>query len=409
MKRFLYLFIILAAIGLVVAAGFFLQYRSEPAPQQPEAQPAGDTLPIAPSPSFEAPPAAQDEPAATNLPEPVFLGNGLRVLSPRPTYAFAVRTDGSLLLASPDGTISELRGATLNTLSPTVIADIQTISFSFDASKILAVFGDRSEPQVALFDVKSKTWQPFPAAATSAAWSPNDLRVAYLSQKSGAVSLNTLNIADAKAKPQELTRVRFADVTLAWNNPDQILLQERASGLVPTSAWNWDTKKKALVLFAEDQRGFETRWAPGAANGLAFVAGERGYGGSFLLVSPQGDVRETFSFLTFPEKCAFGSMPIPAELRSSSTPSGATIINSLRCAVPRDSTALASVILPDTYRKRAIFTVDDFYEIDLATGATRTILADPGQTLDAMKVAASGDMLYFVNRYDQKLYSLQIK
>jgi len=407
MKRFLYLLIILAAIGIVVAAGFFLQYRSEPATQQPEEQPTGDTLPIALSPSFEVPPATQDEPAATELlAKPVALGNGLRVLSPRPTHAFAVRADSSLLLAGPDGTISELRGTTLNTLSPTVIANIQSISFSFDASKILAVFGDRSEPQVALFDVKSKTWQPFPAPATSAAWSPNDLRVAYLSQKNGVVALNTLNIADAKAKPQELARVRFADVTLAWNSPDQILLQERASGMAAASAWNWDIKKKALILFAEDQRGFETRWLPNTANGLAFVAGERGYGGSLLLISPQGDVRETFSFLTLPEKCAFASYTLsPLGKATTSTPA----VSSLVCAVPRDSAALESVILPDAYRKRAVFTTDDFYEIDLATGATRTVLADPGQSLDATKVTVSGDMLYFINRYDQKLYSLTLK
>ena len=410
MKRLSYLLIILAVIGIIAGAAFFLRYRSEPAPQQPEAQPAGGTLPVAPSPSFKnASATTQSTPSETPA-EPIALGSGLRILSQRPVHAFTVRADGTLLLAGPDGTIFELRGTTANTLSPTAIANLQTVSFSFNASKILAVFGDRSTPEVALFDVKSKTWQPFLAPATSAAWSPNDLRVAYLSQKSGAISLNTLNVADARAKPQELTRVHFADVTLAWNLPDQILLQERASGMVAASAWNWDVKKKTLVPFAEDQRGFETRWLPNAASGLAFIAGQRGYGGSLLLISPQGDVRETFSFLTLPRKCAFGSVPLPAELRTSSgTPSGTAITTSLFCAVPRDRATLESVILPDAYYKRAVFTIDDFYEINLVTGAIRTVLADPQQSLDATNVAVSGDTLYFVNRYDQKLYSFQIK
>jgi hypothetical protein len=120
-------------------------------------------------------------------------------------------------------------------------------------------------------------------------------------------------------------------------------------------------------------------------------------------------VRETFSFLSFPEKCAFASEPLPEELRRATSTPATPLVTTLICAVPRDAETLEASILPDTYRKRAVFTVDDFYRINLATGAIQTVSVDSPQPLDATNAAVSGDALYFINRYDQKLYSLQVK
>ncbi|MBI2623302.1 MAG: hypothetical protein HYW65_01880 [Candidatus Liptonbacteria bacterium] len=414
MKRLLYLLIILAVAGAVVLAGFFLRYRNEPVAPSPAEEMAGEELPapeLAPT-ETSGGATAEMPPAPASPSEPVLLGDGLRILYQNPVFALAPAPNGGVLVMGIDGAVAAVRD-TAATLSPTPIAELQKALFSAGGVKALALFGDRTAPQAGVFDVASKTWQPFPFSIIDAAWSPNDSRAAYLArQNSGAVVLGVLDLANAKAKPQELLRARFADITLAWPLPDLIFLQERPSAAVPARAWIFDMKKKMLAPFAEEQRGLAVRWpAPAGASGppgewLAFAAGDAGRGGRLYLVSPQGTIREELTFLTLPQKCAsFGGGAAPKAASAAPSSAPATLI----CAVPRDADTLNVSALPDAYWKRALFTEDVFLMINLATGATRTLFDDAARPLDADMLAVSGDTLYFINRYDQKLYSLQIK
>jgi hypothetical protein len=423
MKRLLYLLTLLAALGIAVAAFFFFRYRSEPTAPPPEETPLEGTLPADAKPLSLTPPAEPEEktPEVSQPAAPVSLGGGLRIISHSPTAAFAAAPNGDVVAVGTNGTVIAVRGAVTDSLSPTTIADLRSAKFSANAAKLLALFGDAEAPQAGVFDVTSKTWQPFPLSVVDFAWAPEGLRAAYLARQKNMTVLGVLDLGDAKGKPQELARFHFADVALSWPSGNRLFLKERASALVPVRAWNFDVKAKTLTPFAEEQRGLEVMWS--RDEGLAFVAGEGGRGGNLYLISPQGSIREGLSLLTLPEKCAFSHLPasqagppaFPAAPKATSTaPSAlpdrqAGAPTALFCAVPRDTAVLRNTPLPDAYYKKSHFTSDVFYEINLGSGATRTLFDDPAKSLDATQLAVSDNVLYFINRYDRKLYSLSIK
>jgi hypothetical protein len=54
----------------------------------------------------------------------------------------------------------------------------------------------------------------------------------------------------------------------------------------------------------------------------------------------------------------------------------------------------------------ALFTSDDIYKINTATGATDALFSDQTQNLDTSDLKIFNNTLFFINRYDQKLYGL---
>jgi len=78
----------------------------------------------------------------------------------------------------------------------------------------------------------------------------------------------------------------------------------------------------------------------------------------------------------------------------------------LNCAVPRNSAQFSNSVLPDDYFKKSLTTADSFFRISLGDGSVTTISADQSKTFDATNVQIAGESLFFINRLDQKLYSI---
>jgi hypothetical protein len=78
----------------------------------------------------------------------------------------------------------------------------------------------------------------------------------------------------------------------------------------------------------------------------------------------------------------------------------------LYCGVPRSSSGFSSARLPDDYETMALFTSDNIYKIITATGVEQVLWSDATQNVDVSDVRFFNNALFFVNRYDQKLYGL---
>ncbi len=76
------------------------------------------------------------------------------------------------------------------------------------------------------------------------------------------------------------------------------------------------------------------------------------------------------------------------------------------CAVPEDMPSGA--VLPDDYLKRAIYFKDSFYQIDTEQNSITEILAATDPFFDAVNLALTDGKLFFINRYDNNLYSLEL-
>jgi hypothetical protein len=57
---------------------------------------------------------------------------------------------------------------------------------------------------------------------------------------------------------------------------------------------------------------------------------------------------------------------------------------------------------------RRLYTEDDIYLINLTDGVMNLIWHDENKNFDMDNVKISGDKIFFINRFDNKLYSLNI-
>ncbi len=197
------------------------------------------------------------------------------------------------------------------------------------------------------------------------------------------------------------------DLSAVWPSTNNIVLFDKPSALANGSALLYNAQNKTLAPIALETPGFSALWSGAATNasttpfGLAFSANTPRVGGQLRLVGASGNTIQNMNFLTMPSKCLFNR-----EASTTATTPGTPYL-ALYCAVPQDQDGFGSAWLPDTYNEMALFTVDTFYRVHTDTGAVDTILS-PAQSVDAVNLHLFNRILFFVNRYDQKLYAISL-
>ena len=69
---------------------------------------------------------------------------------------------------------------------------------------------------------------------------------------------------------------------------------------------------------------------------------------------------------------------------------------------------MGRLILPDDYLKRKVYFDDYIYEIDRQSNDLQLIYADAQKAIDAYDLTAAGNEIFFINRYDDRIYSLEL-
>jgi hypothetical protein len=384
-------------------------------------------------------------PVGNNVASGTLSGQGggaatVNLLDAGPVAAYFVNTSpsstasGTVTLVRPDGTITLIGGGQSASLSSSSVNRFITAVFSHDGRKIAISSGDVSDPQVSIFDVAARSWMPLGMGLLSPVWGPNNLRLAYLRANSdGTETLYALDFGKARPASVSLGTFYVEDMALDWVSPNEILLASRPSAYTQSALLAFNVAQKTLTSVVPARAGFYSTWGVNASGtyGLAFSTSQAERGGHLQLIDQTGAALQNLSFLTLPSKCTFGPGFAPAPIStstttlqnrsstqiSSSSPSPSSSSTSyqlpvasyyLYCAIPRDQESLSYYPLPDTYSERALFTLDDIYRINVATGHIDVVLTGSSQNFDVSDPLVAGNMLYFVNRYDQKLYSVQL-
>ena len=286
-----------------------------------------------------------------------------------PIVAFWIRNrDSEVYALYENGTIGKTNGL----LSSQKLEGARGAGVSPDGDRVVVEFGGAAVPVFSVFEVDAKSWKPLPQGTTAAAWSPSGDRLAYLKETNGAATLVAREIATNKE--QTLLSFSAVDLTLVWPEADTILLVDRPSREVSGTLWRYSIKNRRLDPVFQNEAGLVARW--NAATGLKLG------NNALSLVAPSGTIIKTFSFRTLPSKCAWNS-------------------TKMFCAIPRD---LDSRVLPDDYLKRKNTSSDDLYEVS-ASALGRRIMET---SYDMDDLVLRGNTLYFINRYDGKLYALLI-
>lgn len=325
-----------------------------------------------------------------------------------PVFDYFVDPQNNIIVVGPDGTIIKVAGGASSTLSSTPIQNLVSAAFSYDGKKVLVSFGDPTDPQSSIFDVAAKAWTPLPQGIVSPRWSPSDYRIAYLANGT-TTSLFTLDTVNPKKAATVLLTLYAQDLALSWVTKTQMVLAGRPNTFAPNDILLFDTARGTLTPIAYEQNGAESIWTGPSSSTptLGLVFGKNGGGYSLQLEDANGVVSETMTFLTLPSKCVFNIERDVAATSSSAATSTATY-PALYCGIPRDASGFSSARLPDSYDQMALFTSDDFYRVNAATGAVTPLLADPSQNFDIFRPKAFNGSLFFIDRYTEALYGLSL-
>jgi hypothetical protein len=323
------------------------------------------------------------------------------IVSNDPALDYFVDAANIVTLVKPDGTVEAITNNKATVISSSAIPNIISASFSYDGKKILVASRVGTTTQSSVFNLTTRAWTPLPNSMQSPAWSPTNYQIAYLTpSNSGFLTLSTIDAGATSTKPITVASLAMEDVTVQWPSKNNMIISDRPSAYTTGSIWLFNVSSKTLSPVVYENLGMESLWnASGSA--LLFSAGSNNAGGELTFKNASG-TEKTLSFATLPSKCVFG--PSTA---ASGTANPSVLIY---CAVPRDQNTFSIARLPDEYDQNVYFTDDDFYRMDAGTGSLNQIFSfgTAGLSIDATRVKAFNNILFFINRYDQKIYALAL-
>ena len=312
-------------------------------------------------------------------------GGSTNVLVSRPIFDYWFKGDeiyyltleGEFFRISPTGTHRRID-------FPPII-DRSFLKPSFDGKLALVAFGNKDNVVLSVFDSETNSWLLVDEAVISAAWHPSQNQIVYLKSGSDSSSLKILNLANKQTV--EVTKLNIEDVALEWLTPDEIYIFGKPSSLAASSLWALNVSKKTLRAVIKDEFGLMTLWGGDGKRALKFNT--RGGESRLAFIDSNNKILAPVPLaITLPSKCSFEGVL-------------------LYCAIPK--VIPSQTVLPDDYLKLKFYSQDDFLVWNTETGEIKTVFETTDAFFDAQELRKKDNKLFFINRYDRNLYSLEIK
>ncbi|OGM94084.1 hypothetical protein A2610_01785 [Candidatus Wolfebacteria bacterium RIFOXYD1_FULL_48_65] len=320
----------------------------------------------------------------------------LRVISSREVSGYWMVTATSapaLMYADGEGNILRVDEAGDELVYERSIPNIATVRPSFDGSRVFVESKGAGGSIFRLFDAIERLPGVTLEGISEVTWAPTGTEAAYFVTVGDSMRLriqtaDLIGLSDS-AKFTEVLGVPLNDFTIDWPQKDVLYMAQRPSAEYVSDLWRVDMKTKNVKKFLSD-RGLMVQWAPFGTRALKFTTAENG-AHKLALINDQGVELAAVKFITLPNKCV-----ITAPMQ-------------MYCAIPRDQAAFARLTLPDDYLKRGAYTQDGIYQIDIANNGIRAIYEGDDMAIDATNLTVLEDKIIFINRYDRKLYSLDLQ
>lgn len=361
MKKLVVAIVVVGLLALAAYAGwrFFGRNGGAPAPT-PTGEPTG-TPPI-------------------QLPTPV--ASQIKTLTTNRVFSYWInRNTETTYYLTEEGEIYKLaQGGTEQKLSGQPIQGLRAVSPSPDGAMAIVSFGRGEQVFFSVFNSTRLSWQPLPSGSLAAAWDPTGTKIAYLERAGLGAALKILSLADAKI--QEVTKINVKDVELAWVAPKEIYLADRPSANYPGSILGVNLEQKTVRVVIRDEPGLMALWSQSIPRGIKFSL--RGRRPVTEVIDGNGQPVGTWPFApTLPVKCL-----IEYPLFYCGAP---------RSMGPRD-------VWPDDYLQRRAYSKDDVALWNASTSQAAIVIQAEQGPFDVTELSLLGNKLFFVNRYDGKLY-----
>jgi len=298
---------------------------------------------------------------------------------------FYVGRDGIIYKVKADGADEALTSSS--------IENFQSLESSLDGKRVIIKSGNSGASKFVVYNSENNIFESLPDKITAADFSPDGKKAAYFSANAGdpgKSDLITKSLIDLKQKPATLLSLYQGDFSLNWISQNKITLVPKPSAFYPASIWAVDVVKKTLSRLTSEENGLNgliVNWSSDGKIGLQFSSSMEGRSRILNLINDQGEVMANFEFVTLPEKC-FVSDP------------------KIYCAIPQSIPDKSA--LPDDYLKNAVYFVDSLYQIDITSNSFERIFDGNASAIDAINLNFVDGKLFFINKYDSKLYVLEL-
>ncbi len=331
---------------------------------------------------------------SSNLPSQAVLK--LKALSNE--FVVAYWADSSLeniFYLSSDGKIFKTNQNSEEAISDQAMGDVKKGEFSADGKLVLVEFSNLGVSKWNIFDLENKKWLILPSTITAASFSSDGGKIAYLQNNlKGYSDLFTNDIANFKKGGGEFSKKQIKilslnqeDFDIKWINSNKVLLVSKMFTEAETEIWSIDLKTKNITKFLSGS-GLILSFSKFGDLGIKFSANLNTP--KLSLIDGNGKKLADFGFYTFPQKCFIAGR------------------SNIFCAVPNDQSVFDRVKFVDDYFKRAVFSNDNFIQLDLNGNKLETIALGDSQSIDADSISFYGNKFLFINRYDNRFYSLAL-
>jgi hypothetical protein len=315
----------------------------------------------------------------------------LKIISDQPVFNYFISrnlnnngtsTSAEIFYFSQEGKIFKIgENDGPEAISSETIENLQAVKSSPDGKRALVKFGSLTSPKFIIFNAEEKVFELLPENIEAAAFSPDSKKIAYLEKITG--NLVVRGLEGVQLKSVKILSLAQEDFELEWILEGEIFLVPKPSAFYLAPSWSIDINKKTVSLLGEEAASLMIKWSVDGKMGLKF-SNQRG---SLTLIDENGITQGTLGFFTLPDKCFIAEKTI-------------------YCAVPE--TLPLNAVLPDDYLKRNVYFNDSFYQIDVVQNSLLEILGKTGISLDAVNLNFADNKLFFINRYDNNLYSLDL-
>jgi len=376
--------IIIIVIGLCViaiAVGVYFGWKNARVILNPPATPSSGEPSAVKIATSTAPAEALSKKAQAISDQPIFDYWIFNSASTSQAGVFYLANDGKIFQVKGDGQDEVI------TAEP--ILNIQSPKSASDGSRVIIQSGDTNSSEFLIFNTALRTFELMPANISAADFSPDGKQIAYL-QTASTSALTNLVIKDligAKPKTTKILSFNQKGFDLNWTSTNQIILIPKPSAFYSGSIWSVDVKNKTLTLLVGETNGLMVQYSASGKTGLQFSSQTFGTIYKLNLIDNKGAIKANLDFATLPSKCLISEPQI-------------------YCAIPKNIPD--RTILPDDYFKKAVYFSDRFYQINMTDNLSLEIFEPVDFAIDAANLKLIDGKLLFINRYDNKLYSVEL-
>jgi len=370
---------IVAIIGLII---YFVWSALAPTPQIPAPQTSNPNLPIVPGNG-----GGQENSGSASSSQGSAAGTPVKI-SENPVFDYWIDPQTKeIYYLNPEGQVFSAKDGEDLEITQQKLPAPNSIQVSPNGQRVLAAFGDPRAPQWGAFDVIDGTWQPLPSDILAAAWGKDGNTLTATVKNGSFINLSSVNLSQNPVSYKTIVSdFRFQDAKFSFQSPNNLIISEVPSAYYPSRIWNFSMTDKSFNLLFSPENGLTEKTS--SDGNLMFV--DSTDGGFRILNTQTLGIAVPIPFSTFPSKCSPDSSVI-------------------YCFVPRESDAFSKAVLPDDYLTGDLKTDDLLYKIDVSSDDAEPIeITGSAGAIDAKNPQVTGGVLYFINRYDDGLYSLKL-